>query len=370
MNGKTIQTGFFFLVFLLLFVGVIRIFSPFFTVFLWATLLYILVSPLYSMVLKGISINDRFRGLVQSILAAIFAICTVLLIIFLIVWIGIQLYHQMYGLLKNARAYLSSNPDFFSREFGQFFNFIKDISLGQIDLEKLDIKNQILLLLGNSSQRLLQYSTSLAKNVGAFLAGLAFLVFTLFFFLIDGSYLFNLLVRVIPIKKDYIMQLAAKFKEITQNLFMGYILVALVQAAIAFILFTLFQVQGALVFSIILFFCTFIPIIGAGAIWGPIGIFKIMSGDLLGAILFLILSGLLISTLDNILRPLFLKDRINLHPLMIFFAILGGVSVFGLNGLVLGPMIVILFLTVLDLFFVEHGINPERNETNSTGVSK
>jgi len=370
MDGKTIQTGFFFLVFILLFVGVIRIFTPFFTVFLWATLLYILVSPLYSAILKTLSSNGRLRGLVRSILAAVFAIITVLLIFALILWIGTQLYHQMYGLIKNMRTYLSEHPDFLSKEFAQLSNFVKDISLGQIDLEQFNIKSQVVSVLGSSSQRLLQYSTSLAKHVGSFLAGLAFLVFTLFFFLIDGSYLFNLLVRVIPIKRDYIMQLAQKFKEITQNLFMGYILVALVQATIAFILFSLFQVQGALVFSIILFFCTFIPIFGAGAIWGPIGIFKIVTGDVFGGVLFLILSGLLISTLDNLLRPLFLKDRINLHPLIIFFAILGGVSVFGLNGLVLGPMIVILFLTVLDLFFVEHGINPERNDTHTTGVSK
>jgi predicted PurR-regulated permease PerM len=56
---------------------------------------------------------------------------------------------------------------------------------------------------------------------------------------------------------------------------------------------------------------------------------------------------------------MFLKDRIQLHPLIIFFAILGGVSVFGFNGLILGPMIVILFLTMLDLFLIEHRIDEE-----------
>jgi predicted PurR-regulated permease PerM len=60
--------------------------------------------------------------------------------------------------------------------------------------------------------------------------------------------------------------------------------------------------------------------------------------------------------LDNLLRPVFLKDRIQLHPLIIFFAILGGISVFGFNGIILGPMVVILFLTVLDLFLTEHKI--------------
>ena len=362
MNGKTIQTGFFFLVFLLLFFGVIRIFTPFFTVFLWATLLYILVNPLYSTAIKKLPVKGRFgTAILRSILAAAFAILTVLLIISLIIWIGFQLYHQIYGLIENVRTYISNNPNFLVKEFDQLAAFVKDVTLGQIDLNFLEMKSQILSILGSGGQKLLQYSTTLIKDIGSFLTGLAFLVFILFFFFIDGSYLFKLLVKVIPIKRDYIIQLTNKFKEITQNLFMGYILVALVQAIIAFILFSLFRVQGALVFSLMLFFCTFIPIFGSSVIWGPIGIFKIVTGNMIGGIFFLILSGLLISTLDNILRPLFLKDRINLHPLIIFFAILGGVSVFGLNGLVLGPMIVILFLTVLDLFFEEHGITPERN---------
>jgi predicted PurR-regulated permease PerM len=94
--------------------------------------------------------------------------------------------------------------------------------------------------------------------------------------------------------------------------------------------------------------------LGAGLIWGPLGIFRILGGDLLGGIIFLLVSGVFISLLDNLLRPLFLQDRIHLHPLIIFFSILGGVRVFGINGLVLGPMIVILFLTALDLFLVEN----------------
>ena len=61
------------------------------------------------------------------------------------------------------------------------------------------------------------------------------------------------------------------------------------------------------------------------------------------------ISGVCISFLDNFLRPLFLKDRINVHPLVIFFSILGGINLFGMNGLILGPLIVILFFTVLDL---------------------
>ncbi|GAB1481517.1 hypothetical protein MASR2M78_03320 [Treponema sp.] len=155
-------------------------------------------------------------------------------------------------------------------------------------------------------------------------------------------------------------ELVAKFRDITRNLFLGYILVALIQAFVAYIIFLLFRVEGALAFAIVLLFCTFVPMIGAGAVWGPIGLYRILMGDVSGGFIFLVVSGIFISTLDNLLRPLFLRDRIKLHPLVIFFSILGGITTFGFNGLILGPMVVILFLTVLNLFLLEHDIPHER----------
>jgi predicted PurR-regulated permease PerM len=182
------------------------------------------------------------------------------------------------------------------------------------------------------------------------------MVFSLFFFYLDGDYLSKLALHAIPIRKEYIGTLVGKFKDITKNLVLGYIMVALVQALISFVVFTLFRVNGSLVFSALTFFSAFIPMFGAGIIWFPLGLLRILNGDILGGILFWLVSGFFISTLDNFLRPVFLRDRIQLHPLIIFFAILGGISVFGLNGVILGPMVVILFLTVLDLFLTEHKI--------------
>jgi predicted PurR-regulated permease PerM len=124
----------------------------------------------------------------------------------------------------------------------------------------------------------------------------------------------------------------------------------------AFGIFALFRIDGALAFAGLTFFCVFIPILGGGLVWLPLGVSIFLSGRPGEAVLFLLLSMVFISTMDNFLRPWFLKDRIQLHPLIIFFAILGGARVFGFNGLVLGPLLVILFLTALDLFLAELNI--------------
>jgi predicted PurR-regulated permease PerM len=138
---------------------------------------------------------------------------------------------------------------------------------------------------------------------------------------------------------------------------MGYLLVALFQGIIAFIIFTIFNIESSLVFAILTLICAFIPMLGAGVVWLPLGIFSFfINGEIVKGIVFMVLCGGIISTLDNVLRPLFLTDRVKLHPLVIFFSILGGIISFGFNGLILGPMLVIFFLTVLDLFLIEHKI--------------
>jgi predicted PurR-regulated permease PerM len=172
-----------------------------------------------------------------------------------------------------------------------------------------------------------------------------------------------------PIREEYLATLVKKFMDIIKNLFLGYIMVAIVQAVLAYIIFVIFRINGAMVFACLTFICVFIPMFGGAIIWLPIGVSIILSGELFRGVLFLIISGIFISLLDNIFRPLFLQDRIQLHPLIIFFAIMGGVSAYGFNGIILGPMAVILFLTVLDLFLTEHHIEHKNPIADNTSQS-
>jgi len=70
-------------------------------------------------------------------------------------------------------------------------------------------------------------------------------------------------------------------------------------------------------------------------------------------------SAVFISTIETFLRPVILGDRVQLHPLIVFFAILGGISVFGFNGIILGPMAIIIFLTIFDFFLTEHKLKQD-----------
>jgi predicted PurR-regulated permease PerM len=356
-SPKTIQNIVFGAILVILFVLVCRLFEPFFTVLLWSILFYVLAVPIYQKVIKNINFSTLRGKILRNILAALFSFGTIVIILIPLAFVVFQFFRQIMEMLRTARDFFGSKPGVVNDALEYVSDLIGDLTSGMIVIRPDEIQRRIVLILSASLQNLLHISSVVARDVGSFLVGLVFMIFCLFFFYMDGAYLSKIALHIIPIRKEYLTALVGKFKEITRNLFLGYIMVGLVQAVLAYIVFTIFQVRGALVFAGLVLICSFIPMFGAGLIWFPLGMIRILGGNIAGGIVFLIVSGIFISTLDNFLRPLFLQRRIQLHPLFVFVSILGGVTAFGFNGLVLGPMLVILFLTVLDLFLTEHDIN-------------
>jgi predicted PurR-regulated permease PerM len=356
---RNIQTYVFAAILITLFIMVCRLFAPFFTVLLWSTLMYVLLSPLHRRVIRKLDLDSRKGKILKNVWAAVFTLGTMVIILIPLSFVASLFTRQIIDLIRYSRDAFNERPEFLGNLLDRLSLFIRDITMEQVLVTGDEILRQITGLLSAGLQNLLAMSSAVARNVGSFALGIVLMTFSLFFFYADGPYLSRLVLHAIPIRKEYIAALTGKFLDITRNLFFGYIMVALIQAVMAYIIFSLFQIRGALVFAALTFICVFIPMIGGGLVWLPLGLARIISGNIAGGIFFLIIAGLFISMLDNILRPVFLKDRIQLHPLIIFFAILGGVRAFGFNGLILGPMVVILFLTVLDLFLTEHKIRDE-----------
>jgi predicted PurR-regulated permease PerM len=356
---KLVQNAVFGAILITLFLLVCRLLSYFFTVLLWSILLYTLLGPLHQRIIRNMNFSTWRGKIVKNILAGAFSVGTIVLILIPLIFVSFQFYRQITDLIRAARDYLYNNPGIFNDALIRASDFIADVSSGLIVIDPVDLRTRLLQLLTRSLQNVLYTSSTIARNVSAFGAGIVFMLFCLFFFYLDGPYLARLVKHTIPIRREYMSALVGKFKDITRNLFLGYIMVALVQAVMAYIIFSIFRVRGALVFAALTLICAFIPMFGAGLVWLPLGVIRIASGKMIEGIIFLAVSGFFISLLDNFLRPMFLQNRIQLHPLVIFLAILGGVSSFGFNGLILGPMVVILFLTVLDLFLTEHNINFE-----------
>ena len=350
-NKRTLQTIFIYALFALFFVLLIRMFYPFFTVILWTALLYIIIYPLYKKFHNKLNPEKKGYQLKRRFLAGGFSLGTMIIIIAFFGLLVFMLTKQLVSFLVDAEQFIVNNPNFFKESsfFTNLSDFTEKFGFSFIDFDISTLTEKLLSLLRESSSKIISFGTNLVSGIGSFIVSVFFVIFALYFCFLDGNYLLSLIGKAIPIKKTQMNSLLTKFTEITKNLLSGYVLVALYQGFASFVLMTIFGVKGALLFSVVLMFATFVPIFGAALIWLPVGIVICFTSSFVKGIIFMILAGICISLLDNFLRPLFLKDRIQVHPLIIFFAILGGLSLFGLNGLLLGPIIVIMFFTVLDM---------------------
>jgi predicted PurR-regulated permease PerM len=366
LSANTIQNFVFALMLIGLCILVCRIFAPFVSVFLWSILLFIIFDPLYKKVVHNIEFITWKGRLLRVVFAGIFTFAVMLLTIMPLGIILFQLYMQLFDvfhLIKDHLAYyeLNKEQNFIFILSKTIADFINSITGESIRIDTGEVTDKIMEIVDQGAHIVVSYTGKILQDIGKFIVSLALVAFCLFFCFLDGAYLNLLVKKILPIKKTHITTLFHKFKEITRALILGYLTVALIQSVIAFIVFLLFNVKNALLFACLTFISVFIPIIGGAIVWIPLGIIKIAAGSVVSGIVFMVVSCFCVSVLDHILRPCFLQNRLQLHPLIIFFSILGGLILFNVNGLILGPVTIVLFFTVLELFFKEHHITIDQN---------
>ncbi|MGP1593837.1 MAG: AI-2E family transporter [Treponema sp.] len=340
----------FFILLALLLAAVCRLFLPYSSVLLWAVILYTWSNPWYEFCIRKINAESRWFHVKQRIIAGIMSIGMVIFVAGILFFFILKLIGQGQVLVGKILDFFSTHPELLVFEKDSHLNELTlKISLGTIDLSEFNMKKEIIAFLSQYTNNIVKYATNLAKNIGNFIISLIFISFALYFFYIDGKQLARLFVSAIPIREKEGMQLMNKFKDTITNLFKGYFLVSLCQFAAAFAVFFIFGVENTLLLSFLTFFSSFLPLLGCALVWLPVGIELCFTAGVMKGILFLLAAGVFISSIDNILRPMFLQNRIQIHPLVIFFSILGGVQVFKFDGIVLGPLFVILLFTVIDM---------------------
>jgi len=175
-------------------------------------------------------------------------------------------------------------------------------------------------------------------------------MFTLYYLLMDGNSLGETFVSMMPIDPEHTRLFMRKLRETGRQLVKGYFLVALFQGLMMFILSLIFGFRNNLVLAVLTAIASFVPMVGTSLVWFPMGIFIATSGNIGLALVFLITAGILVSTLDNFIRPVVLGGQLKVHPLFLFFSIAGGLVVFGFNGIILGPLVLMLFIAAGDLY--------------------
>lgn len=185
---------------------------------------------------------------------------------------------------------------------------------------------------------------------GTFITQYVLMTIAMFFFFADGPRLRRWLSDSVPLKADRSREVITRFRETSRVVLGANLVTALGQASVATVGYFIAQVPQAFFFGLLTFFTSFFPGIGTALVALPLSLLLYANGHPYAALFLAAWSTIVVGLIDNIVRPMLTRGKEQLHGAVVFFTLLGGVAVFGAIGLILGPLALSVFLTLLALW--------------------
>lgn len=185
-----------------------------------------------------------------------------------------------------------------------------------------------------------------------FLFMLFIMLYTMFFFLMDGNKLIDKILYYLPLEDHDERRMLNKFTSVTRATLKGTAVIGLLQGVLAGTAFAVVGIEGAVFWGAIMAVLSFIPGIGSALVWAPAVIILAATGHPAKAIGLGVFCAAVVGSIDNLLRPILVGRDTQMHELMILFGTLGGILMFGVVGVIIGPIIAALFVTVWEIYGV------------------
>ncbi|MEI8103593.1 MAG: AI-2E family transporter [Candidatus Moraniibacteriota bacterium] len=319
------------------------IFKPFLTAILAAAVLAALFQSTYQNLLRKTNESEITSGLLS--------------ILFIIVIVFVPLFAILGVSIKEASSFFQS----FSNNSGTSSVFVEHILnsarnlpyaetiFGQNAFNMASLVESLRGLGGN----LLGFVEILYMNVEQFVVWTFIMFFTLFYFFIDGKTILAEMMRLSPLKNEHEALLMQKFVSMSRATLRITVIIGFIQGFLGTIMFFVAGVPSAILWGLLMAVMSVVPAVGSALVWMPAAIILIALGNVWQGVFVLVVGGGVISIVDNILRPKLVGKDTEMHPLMVFFATLGGISLFGFPGFVIGPIIMSLFLALGEIYAIE-----------------
>ncbi|GAB6908153.1 conserved membrane hypothetical protein [Desulfosarcina cetonica] len=215
--------------------------------------------------------------------------------------------------------------------------------------------NKVISEIGRAvGQFLFDQAGAIASNTLSFIASFFLMLLVIFFLLIDGPRLVQFLEDLSPLPDDQDAQLMGKFSDMAGAIIIGNGLCGIIQGTFGGLIFWLFGLPSAFLWGVIMALLAFLPIIGIGAVFAPTAVFLFLKGRIATSIFFMVYYLLLSGGVEYILKPKIVGKRVKMHTLLVFLAIIGGLQLFGLLGIIYGPLIATAFLTLTEIYHASY----------------
>lgn len=319
-----------------------RIFVPFLPGIAWAVVLVVAFSPVYERMLRWFRGRAWLAAGTLSLALAAFVVVPAVLAAIQAGKGAVEGYHWLQSLRESGGAetdLLERVPALKdAREFAGRF----------VDVESIDLEDMALSALKTVGNALAGKSAEFVANAVQTLLTFVVMLVTMASLFHDGPAMVQAARRFLPMSEADRDALFLELRQVTRSIFFGVLATALVQGTLGAIGFAIVGIPQPVTFGAAMFFFALLPG-GTAIVWGPAAIWLFATGSWGKAVFLLIWGVVAVSSIDNVLRPLFIGRGVRLNTLLIFFGLFGGMLAFGLVGLFLGPLIITLFLILVEV---------------------
>lgn len=345
MTRQQLFAAFFFAVFLFLLSQLYSLFSGFLVPLIWTVILVLTFYPLFTLVLRWLPERRSTASLLMTTLI-------ILLVAVPTFFLSSVLTVQVIGFYQHVQEAIQSG------ELQQFLASWQDTFVGRlwqkwgsrIPLSEIDLPSLALQGANVASQFIVGQATGIAKNLFVFLFDILIISFSLFFLFRDGEELYKILRDLIPMEPEHKDTIFQRFYETISAVVQGMIVTAVAQGVLAWIGFWALGME----FSFFLAFASALlslqPLGGSAVVWLPCALYLGFTGSWTKSIILIVYGTLIISGIDNVIKPLIIGGRTKLPTFFLFFGILGGLQAYGVLGIFLGPVLLATIMAFVNIY--------------------
>ena len=332
---------------LILMAGVFYLFyavmAPFFVPLAWGAILVVSLEPLY-IKLRSKCGRSGTAAFLMTLLVSVVIIGPLSYLVTALVGEASSLYALVQANLAEGSF------EWIDLRTHPFVQGILERLNGVVDTSEWDLNTAAANALRDVSGFVVKHSAAFITNVGRGVFQFMLVILAMYYLFKDGDKLMAQVRASIPLPGDRAGRMLSHVTDVVRATIFGGLVVAAIQGILGGLMFWALGIPSPVFWGAVMGFLSLIPVLGAFIVYVPAAIILALSGAYIKAI---ILAGFgigVVSQIDNFLKPLLLSGRTHLHPLLLFFSILGGLQVFGFLGLILGPVVASVFVGVFDLY--------------------
>ncbi|RZB35913.1 MAG: hypothetical protein SRB2_02711 [Desulfobacteraceae bacterium Eth-SRB2] len=323
-----------------------RLFWPFMSVIVLAAVVTGIFKPVYNF------LNRKFNSILASLLTC--ALIFFILFIPTVFFVGI-LSKEAYALYLMGKGGVISDqikPLLESSRVLERVNLVLSSLNMEITGEEL---NKAVSELGKFvGLFLFQQASSIASNVLNFFLYFFFMLLIIYYLLFDGDKLVAFIIDLSPLPKEQDEKLIQKFKDMAGAVLIGNGFCGLIQGVAGGIVFFLFGFNSPFLWGVIMALLAFLPIIGIGVVFIPAALYLFLKMRIASGIFFVVFYIILSGGIEYLLKPKLVGKRVKMHTLLVFLSIIGGLKMFGILGIIYGPLVATAFLTLTDIYYTSY----------------